>query len=237
MSPTRQTCPCCNETFEVIPSGRGGQASCPSCGCIVSVQAAPPQPLWYYAHGKQKCGPVPLGELQRLFAAGELRATDMVLQAGAVRWGPLGAVDGLVPQAIPVSAAPWPTPTPARPVADAATASAAPAALTAGSGWKLPLKAGAGGLSAVLVCGLLFMQNNARLHREQLQRQQRLQREELHRQQQLRQQQQQQFRPPPDLLTRPRPAGARTCPKCRGSGKGLLGTCPDCRGYGWLPPP
>lgn len=48
--------------------------------------------MWYYAHNKQKCGPVPLDEMYRLLAIGTLQPTDMVLREGSMTWQPLGSV-------------------------------------------------------------------------------------------------------------------------------------------------
>src|SRR2546427_317225 len=86
MPTTHQTCPCCYETFVATSLRRDGQTSCPSCGRIFPVQAAPAPPLWYYTHDRQKYGPLTLMELRRLAAAGLLRRTDMVLQDGTSKW-------------------------------------------------------------------------------------------------------------------------------------------------------
>src|SRR5581483_9111007 len=55
------------------------------------------EPRWYYARDRRKVGPVPLTELRRLLAEGELRPDDMVLQEGQRQWLPASALPDLSP--------------------------------------------------------------------------------------------------------------------------------------------
>jgi hypothetical protein len=50
---------------------------------------------WYYAHERQRHGPVSRQQLQDLAAAGRLASTDMVLRAGTAKWLAAAAVPGL----------------------------------------------------------------------------------------------------------------------------------------------
>ena len=83
------TCPSCRAAIPgYVASGKS--LICPECGRVL---AAPPAPLrppqaegWYYARDRQKYGPIPLVELRRLAERGQLRPSDMVLQAGSSKW-------------------------------------------------------------------------------------------------------------------------------------------------------
>lgn len=51
---------------------------------------------WYYAHGGEQRGPVPVSELQRLADSGEFDpANDLVWQEGMTDWKPAASVPGL----------------------------------------------------------------------------------------------------------------------------------------------
>lgn len=58
---------------------------------------------WYYIKDRQKVGPVSLGQLQDVLASGEVKPTDMVLQAGTSKWAPANSIQELIPPAIPLS--------------------------------------------------------------------------------------------------------------------------------------
>lgn len=51
--------------------------------------------MWYYARNRQRMGPVPFAELQRLSVSGGLRPDEMVLEEGKDRWLPAHTVRGL----------------------------------------------------------------------------------------------------------------------------------------------
>jgi hypothetical protein len=133
MSTTPLPCPCCQAAVPA-PGGPGKPPVCPDCGRVLP--AAPPQPLWYYAQGKQRCGPVPLAELQRLLAAGQLRPTDMALQVGATRWVALGAIRSIVPAE--GRALPTPSPAPAAPPPPQPPAAAEPEPVAVAPGAREP---------------------------------------------------------------------------------------------------
>jgi hypothetical protein len=65
------------------------------------VAVPPPLPLpasaprWYYSHAGQTSGPVPLEEVRRLVAIGQLQPTDFVLQEGTQTWVPVSAMRSL----------------------------------------------------------------------------------------------------------------------------------------------
>ena len=95
MPVTPLSCPVCQTS---IPANEvpGKRIVCPDCGYLLPAPAAAPETgVWFYARGRQKCGPVPMAELQRLAAASKLQPGDMVLQAGASKWVAAGSVAGL----------------------------------------------------------------------------------------------------------------------------------------------
>ncbi len=56
---------------------------------------------WYYSRNGQKEGPTTFEQLQRLVAAGQLRATDLVWRAGMTEWTQAAHVTDLLPKAGP----------------------------------------------------------------------------------------------------------------------------------------
>ncbi len=56
---------------------------------------------WYYAHNRQRIGPVSFAQMRELAASGRLQPTDMVLREGTRQWVPAGAVEGLLPATVP----------------------------------------------------------------------------------------------------------------------------------------
>lgn len=67
---------------------------------------------WYYARGGQRFGPVEHSELQRLAAAGQLTASDLVWRSGLPDWRPAGQTQELAPMFQPVPPAPSVPPPP-----------------------------------------------------------------------------------------------------------------------------
>src|SRR5262249_4942679 len=65
---------------------------------------------WYYAQGKQRCGPVSAAQLRALVSAGTIVPTDMLLRAGTQKWVAAGKVKGLFPEPVATPAAPPPEP-------------------------------------------------------------------------------------------------------------------------------
>jgi GYF domain 2 len=124
MPTTLLTCPACHAAVATNVLSEK-QPVCPDCGMTLPVTPAPPEAdAWYYAHGKEKRGPLPLAELKQLADAGRLLPGDMVLRAGAQRWGSAGSVPGLflAPTTPPATAQPavLPLPPSAAPVKNAA---------------------------------------------------------------------------------------------------------------------
>jgi internalin A len=86
---------------------------------------------WYYAKGKQKIGPVPFAELQKLAASGQIRPLDMLLQCGSQKWMRADSVNDLFPNeasstgtAIPAPVATFAEPLPS-PIDENSTSSTA----------------------------------------------------------------------------------------------------------------
>src|SRR3954454_9601471 len=50
---------------------------------------------FFVARGREKVGPLPLRELQRMAADGSLRPADMVLRQGEAKWRKAESVEGL----------------------------------------------------------------------------------------------------------------------------------------------
>ncbi|MDB5355543.1 MAG: hypothetical protein JWN24_1996 [Phycisphaerales bacterium] len=62
---------------------------------------------WYFTQNGARQGPVALGQLQQMVAAGHIKPTDLVWQAGMPQWAPAGNVPvlfgaGAAPPPIPV---------------------------------------------------------------------------------------------------------------------------------------
>ena len=88
------TCARCKVVFQTAAGS--AVTHCPGCASSNSAQISTvAEPGWYYAHNKQKHGPVPRKQLQQLAAAGQLQPADMVLQDGTKTWLPASAVPGL----------------------------------------------------------------------------------------------------------------------------------------------
>jgi hypothetical protein len=85
-------CPGCGLLFQ---SGDGA-SRCPICR-KKPLDAG--EPRWYYAHNKQKHGPVSRAELRRLASSGGLDADDMLLAEGTRTWVPAKSLEGLFPAA------------------------------------------------------------------------------------------------------------------------------------------
>ena len=228
-------CPSCRATIS-LNGMPGKQVVCPECGRIFPAPATGPKgDAWYYARGQQTCGPVSLSELRQLVEAGVLGPTDMVLQEGSTRWGPISTIPELVPvDVIPAAPRPVVLPVPASPVPVPAPPQAPSAPADAGPvpwwrNWMFPVGAGGGGLGTLFLLGAMLSMQNARRHQRDL----------FQRQQQQRQQQQAQPRPLQPVRVPAPPAGPgwTRCEKCRGSGNGirLNSACPECRGRGWFP--
>lgn len=67
---------------------------------------------WYYARGGQRYGPVEQAELQRLAAAGQLVANDLVWRSGLPDWLPAGQTPELASLFRPSAPAPYVPPPP-----------------------------------------------------------------------------------------------------------------------------
>jgi hypothetical protein len=96
---------------------------------------------WYYAHGGEQKGPVPVSELQRLAGTGEFDpAADLVWRDGMPDWKPAGAVEELGALFQPATGEPPTAPTTAEPATPASgdfnpyAAPAAPETVMASSG-------------------------------------------------------------------------------------------------------
>lgn len=97
----RLPCPNCKAIFESATE-QTDTIYCRDCGFVIRDAPASgldPASQWLYAKNRQKVGPVPLQELQRLLGSGQLLPSDMVLQAGTQKWGAASAVPGLLPAA------------------------------------------------------------------------------------------------------------------------------------------
>lgn len=66
---------------------------------------------WYYAHGGEQKGPVPVSELQRLAGTGDFDpAADLVWREGMEDWKPAGMIEELAPAFQPATPTPAATP-------------------------------------------------------------------------------------------------------------------------------
>lgn len=126
---------------------------------------------WYYAHGGQQKGPVPLSELQRLAANGEFDSeNDLVWKEGMDDWKPASTVDEVAAafapppaeapsfEAAPEGAPPAPAPAPA--ASPAPSSLGAPAEPPYGTTSQAPAPSGvpsSGMAVASMVCGILSL--------------------------------------------------------------------------------
>ena len=76
---------------------------------------------WYYARGGQRYGPVEQAELQRLAAAGQLVANDLVWRSGLPDWLPAGQTPELASLFRPSAPPPYVPPIPSYAFADRAS--------------------------------------------------------------------------------------------------------------------
>lgn len=110
---------------------------------------------WYYAHGGEQKGPVPVSELQRLAGTGDFDpAADLVWREGMEDWKPAGMIEELAPAFQP--ATPTPVDAPAAPAPGEVNPYAAPAAnqeVQASSGNLPPVKP----VNYGLIVGLLVL--------------------------------------------------------------------------------
>jgi hypothetical protein len=86
MSIARIVCKACKSAFAVDLANAPKQSFCPECGLTYPVPFGSAADGWYYALGSQKLGPVSFDQLHQMAARGELKPTDLVLQAGAIQW-------------------------------------------------------------------------------------------------------------------------------------------------------
>lgn len=99
----RLSCPRCHTVFQLANPRSGTHVLCPSCQsrlALPAVLTAPP--VWYYARGQQKVGPVSATVLKRLAAEARLLPTDMVWKQGAQKWVAAGLVKGLFDRSAPI---------------------------------------------------------------------------------------------------------------------------------------
>jgi serine/threonine protein kinase len=89
-------CPGCGLLFQ----NSDGASRCPICR---QKPADAGESHWYYAHNKQKHGPVSRSELRRLASSGGLHPDDMLLADGSRTWVAAKSLEGLFPaSAIPL---------------------------------------------------------------------------------------------------------------------------------------
>jgi hypothetical protein len=101
----RLPCPNCKAIFESATE-QTETIYCRDCGFVIRDTPASgldPASQWLYAKNRQKVGPVPLPELQRLLGSGQLLPGDMVLRAGTQKWEAASTVPGLLPAAPPAA--------------------------------------------------------------------------------------------------------------------------------------
>jgi serine/threonine protein kinase len=70
-------------------------SQCPACAAALPPVDASAETQWFYAHNRQKHGPVSWGQLQQLAAVGQLAPADMLLQQGTVKWVAATSINGL----------------------------------------------------------------------------------------------------------------------------------------------
>jgi len=96
---------------------------------------------WFYAKQGKQIGPVPLEQLQKAVAGGEVLPTDLVWTEGMPQWTPAGQVKALAGNAPRAAGQPVPPTPPAaakpRPAEPAAPSPAAPAAAPGPTGSSL----------------------------------------------------------------------------------------------------
>ncbi|HZT81133.1 MAG TPA: protein kinase [Gemmataceae bacterium] len=92
MPPAWLCCPHCRTGFQGAANAPPDR--CPACGRPLGAPAADAVG-WYYAHNKQRVGPVAFAQLRQLAAAGQLQPNDMVRRQDTPTWVPAVSVDGL----------------------------------------------------------------------------------------------------------------------------------------------
>lgn len=114
---------------------------------------------WYYAHGGEQKGPVPVSELQRLAESGEFDpSNDLVWHEGMDDWKPAGTIDELKQAFSPAAAAsdtPPAAPADVTPAAPAPQASAPYTAPTAAPATTPGMPRTSGQAIASIICGLI----------------------------------------------------------------------------------
>ena len=112
------TCPSCSARLNIPDNSGGVKLKCPKCGgqfvakapsqAGFTLPAAGPrgsraaaapgsasQAAWYCARGKQRVGPLSSAQLQQMAISGQLKSSDMILQAGTATLAPRGSAKGL----------------------------------------------------------------------------------------------------------------------------------------------
>jgi hypothetical protein len=101
------SCPSCGKAGNVPDAAVGMKVKCPQCGVrfqadperggveVDQVGSGTPPAPWHYARHGQRLGPVDFAELERLAAAGELGADDLVWSPGMPAWVPASTIEGL----------------------------------------------------------------------------------------------------------------------------------------------
>ena len=85
------SCSHCQTRIQTAAVHVGRQVRCPICNQALQVPETVGAPLeWYYAHDKQRHGPVSWEQLQQLAAKGDLQPTDMLWQKGTLKWQAAG---------------------------------------------------------------------------------------------------------------------------------------------------
>ena len=91
-------CPKCGGQFVAKAPGQSGfaaHAAGPRAPRWRPLQAILLQAAWYCTRGKQRVGPLSWAQLQQMAASGQLKGSDMILQAGTERWLPAASAKGL----------------------------------------------------------------------------------------------------------------------------------------------
>ena len=91
-------CPKCGGQFVAKPPGQSGfaaHAAGPRGSKVAAAQGNSSRAAWYCTRGKQRVGPLSWAQLQQMAASGQLKGSDMILQAGTERWLPAASAKGL----------------------------------------------------------------------------------------------------------------------------------------------